>query len=231
MRGKEKCKALKEIRRQIAEENDIPYVVSQCSYQGDCKGTCPKCESELRYLERELAIRQGLGKAVAVVGISVSVCGGLTACGPVEMIKDGLGIGTVETAGDIAMPEKEIEPEGGGESQSADEALAGMIPLPEEEPGTEKNLPFPEEEPGAEKNLPLPEEEPVTGEILPYPGEEPVTGGILPYPGEEPVTGDILPIPDEQEETVMELEGDIALPEKGTGDSDESIPPLGETAP
>ena len=79
MKGKEKCKALKEIRRQIAEENDIPYVVSQCTYQGDCKGTCPKCESELRYLERELAIRQGLGKAVAVVGISASVCGGLTA--------------------------------------------------------------------------------------------------------------------------------------------------------
>ena len=65
MKGKEKCKALKEIRRQIAEKNDIPYVVSQCKYQGDCLGTCPKCEAELRYLERELAIRQGLGKAVA----------------------------------------------------------------------------------------------------------------------------------------------------------------------
>lgn len=80
MKGKEKCKALKEIRRQIAEKNDIPYVVSQCKYQGDCLGTCPKCEAELRYLERELAIRQGLGKAVAVAGISISVCASLTAC-------------------------------------------------------------------------------------------------------------------------------------------------------
>lgn len=83
MKGKEKCKALKEIRRQIAEKNDIPYVVSQCKYQGDCLGTCPRCEAELRYLERELAIRQGLGKAAAVAGISMSVCASLTACASV----------------------------------------------------------------------------------------------------------------------------------------------------
>lgn len=81
MKGKDKCKALKEIRRQIAKKNDIPYVVSQCKYQGDCSGTCPKCEAELRYLEKELAIRQGLGKAAAVAGISISVCSFLTACG------------------------------------------------------------------------------------------------------------------------------------------------------
>lgn len=84
MRGKEKCRALKEIRRQIAEENDIPYAVSQCTYQGECKGTCPKCESELRYLERELAVRRSLGRAVAIVGISTSVCAGLTACRTVD---------------------------------------------------------------------------------------------------------------------------------------------------
>lgn len=109
MRGKEKCKALKEIRRQIAEENDIPYVVSQCTHQGDCKGTCPRCEAELRYLERELAVRKGLGKAVAVVGISTSVCAGLTACSPVEMFKDAFGIGVVETAGDIELAPESIE--------------------------------------------------------------------------------------------------------------------------
>lgn len=88
MRGKEKCKALKEIRRQIAEQNDIPYAVSQCTHKGDCKGTCPKCEAELAYLERELAIRQGLGKAVAIAGISVGVCTGLAACSPVDTLKN-----------------------------------------------------------------------------------------------------------------------------------------------
>lgn len=87
MKGKAKCKALKEIRRQIAETNDIPYAVSQCTYQGDCTGTCPKCEAELKYLERELAIRQNLGKAVAITGISMGVCAPLTACTPEDFLQ------------------------------------------------------------------------------------------------------------------------------------------------
>lgn len=81
MKGKAKCKALKEIRKRIAEENDIEYIVSECTHQGDCKGTCPKCEAEVRYLEKQLAIKEGLGKAVAVAGVAASVCLGLTACG------------------------------------------------------------------------------------------------------------------------------------------------------
>lgn len=89
MKGKEKCKALKEIRRQIAEENSIEFAVSECKNQGDCKGTCPKCEEELRYLERELAIRQSLGKAVCIVGISAAVCSSLTACKPEPKTSSG----------------------------------------------------------------------------------------------------------------------------------------------
>ncbi len=105
MKGKAKCKALKEIRRQIAESNDIPYVVSQCTYQGDCKGTCPKCEAELKYLERELAIRQSLGKAVAVTGISVGVCASLTACTAEDLLKYIPGYEYEEaTTGEAPMP-------------------------------------------------------------------------------------------------------------------------------
>lgn len=90
MKGKEKCKALKEIRRQIAEKNDIPFAVSQCTFQGECTGTCPKCESELRYLEKELARRKKLGKAIAVAGISVSVCSTLSACSPIPHLIDSI---------------------------------------------------------------------------------------------------------------------------------------------
>ena len=57
-RGKQTCKILKEIRKQIAAENDIKLVIEECTYQGDCLGTCPKCEAEVRYLERELEKRQ-----------------------------------------------------------------------------------------------------------------------------------------------------------------------------
>lgn len=32
-RGKQTCKILKEIRRQIAEANDIEFITSECQYQ------------------------------------------------------------------------------------------------------------------------------------------------------------------------------------------------------
>ena len=73
MKGKAKCKLLKDIRRKIAEKNDIAYETSECKYQGDCSGTCPKCEAEVRYLEEELRKRQNVGKAVAVAGIAAAM--------------------------------------------------------------------------------------------------------------------------------------------------------------
>ena len=69
-KGKQTCKILKEIRKQIAAENDIKLVIEECTYQGDCRGTCPKCEAEVRYLERELEKRQRMGKAAMVAGLS-----------------------------------------------------------------------------------------------------------------------------------------------------------------
>lgn len=79
-KGKKPCKILKEIRRQIAEANDIEYVVEECQYKGECLGTCPKCEAEVRYLELQLHQRQLLGKAVMVAGISAGLLS-LSSCG------------------------------------------------------------------------------------------------------------------------------------------------------
>lgn len=82
-RGKDTCRILKEIRRQIAEANDIEFITSECHYKGDCLGTCPKCEAEVRYLEQQLRTRSLAGKAVALAGISAGVillsgCSGTT---------------------------------------------------------------------------------------------------------------------------------------------------------
>lgn len=71
-RGKQTCKILKEIRRQIAEANGIEFVTSECRYKGNCLGTCPKCEAEVRYLEQQLRARSLAGKAVALAGISAA---------------------------------------------------------------------------------------------------------------------------------------------------------------
>lgn len=72
-RGKQTCRILKEIRRQIAEVNDIEFITSECQYQGDCLGTCPKCEAEVRYLEQQLERKGIAGKAITVLGISAGL--------------------------------------------------------------------------------------------------------------------------------------------------------------
>ena len=79
-KGKQTCKILKEIRKQIAAENDIKLVIEECTYQGDCKGTCPKCEAEVRYLERELEKHQRLGKAAVFAGMAVGTMLTATSC-------------------------------------------------------------------------------------------------------------------------------------------------------
>ena len=62
MAGKEKCRLLKQIRAQIAAENDIDLVIEECTHKGECRGTCPRCESEVRYLEAELEKRRRMAK-------------------------------------------------------------------------------------------------------------------------------------------------------------------------
>ena len=79
-RGKSICAVLKTIRKQIADANEIKYEPRECHHQGECRGTCPGCEAEVRYLERQLDIRRQLGKAVAIVGISAGLSA-LLGCG------------------------------------------------------------------------------------------------------------------------------------------------------
>ena len=73
--GKQTCRILKEIRKQVAEANGIEYIVSECQYKGDCLGTCPKCEEEVLYLTRTLECRRLAGKVVSLVGLSVGLMG------------------------------------------------------------------------------------------------------------------------------------------------------------
>ena len=68
-RGKRICEALKALRKRIAEANDIPFDMEECSHKGDCPGTCPKCESELRYLMEAIDKREQEGKPVVLDGI------------------------------------------------------------------------------------------------------------------------------------------------------------------
>lgn len=70
--GKKICKELKAIRRKIAKENDIKLEIPECTFEGECRGTCPRCEAEVKYLERELSRRIAAGKVAAVAGIAAA---------------------------------------------------------------------------------------------------------------------------------------------------------------
>ena len=76
-RGKKICGYLKGIRRKIAEENDIKLDIPECTCEGECRGTCPRCEWEVQYLEKTLFERMKLGKIATISGLAL----GLTACG------------------------------------------------------------------------------------------------------------------------------------------------------
>ena len=73
-KGKSTCKLLKDIRQQIADANGISYQPKECYHKGDCTGTCPACEAEIRYLERELKARKGNGFGMKVAGIAAGIC-------------------------------------------------------------------------------------------------------------------------------------------------------------
>ncbi len=157
MNGKSKCKILKGIRKQIADENDIAFVTSECKYQGDCTGTCPKCEAELQYLESELRKRQNAGKAIAVAGIAATMLVAATACGPTSQplngdvpyqdtsstapsVSDKADMGEIEKPTDIELEGDIVIPP---DDDLFDDEVGGVPPV-ESEPD---DNPFSEKEP------------------------------------------------------------------------------------
>ena len=114
MKGKDKCKILKEIRAQIAAANDVAWVTENCTHKGECRGTCPKCEAEVLTLERALERRRAMGKRIAVVGLSAGILATATACSDPSGIEytppvgqesdDTIGIATGDIEPDYVFP-------------------------------------------------------------------------------------------------------------------------------
>lgn len=62
--GRNKCRILGNIRKQIAEANAIDYTPTKCTHTSPCSGTCPACERELQYLEQKLKEKKSRGEEV-----------------------------------------------------------------------------------------------------------------------------------------------------------------------
>ncbi len=52
--GKATCGYLKHIRIVVANRHGIKYAPKECTHKGACAGTCPVCDSELRYIDKQI---------------------------------------------------------------------------------------------------------------------------------------------------------------------------------
>ena len=69
---KEKCNHLKAIRKNMADALGVELNQTECTYEGDCKGTCPKCQQE----EKKLSAVLLKGTAVATsAALMLAGCG------------------------------------------------------------------------------------------------------------------------------------------------------------
>ena len=94
-KGKDLCDALKAVRKAVADANGIEYVPGKCTNDDECCGTCPACEAEVRYIERELKFRRLAGKAVTVAGIAIGAAS-FAACSTDKLTDDGLNNSSVQ---------------------------------------------------------------------------------------------------------------------------------------
>ncbi len=144
---KEKCRELKKVRAQIAADLGVDLKQRECTYEGYCSGTCPKCKSEEMMLNLAIMKRQmesaDMKRRVATAGITTAAALSLTGCnatttttleGDVEVVPT-----VEELSGDVEiLPSPEVEDIQGGiayiESESSSEEIVeGMLVAPETE--------------------------------------------------------------------------------------------------
>lgn len=149
---KEKCKRLKAIRKKLADGLGIDLKQRECTFEGECRGTCPKCRQEEEALNRAL-----LGKAAAVA-VSAGIL--LTGCqGEPEHTGNSSGRSNIDWEKVINL---DFLKSGKEEAPNPEEVLGFMTP-PSEEFELDGNI-----------VMPLPEGFELDGVTEVLPGEVPI---------------------------------------------------------
>lgn len=124
MNHKEKCKALKEVRKTIADKLGIDLHQTECTYEGECSGTCPKCAKEERTLNKAL-----LSGAVIASSIALCACNVTTGADNVDRVDR-----------DKDKESKKGESKGNsGKTKNTKNAIASLFGL-----GEEDDVPYPD---------------------------------------------------------------------------------------
>ena len=72
MDGKERCNILRAVRYRVASQNGITYKPHECTIEGKCIGTCPRCEEESKYIMNELRRMYKEGQFIHIDPISLA---------------------------------------------------------------------------------------------------------------------------------------------------------------
>lgn len=71
---KKKCNYLKAVRKNIADQLGIDLHQKECTFEGKCKGTCPKCEQEEKILNMALLKKGAVIVGVSAIALSTAAC-------------------------------------------------------------------------------------------------------------------------------------------------------------
>lgn len=95
--GREKCNKLREIRKLIAEVNNIEYKPAECDHTGPCAGTCPVCDEEIQYLDEQLQKKKRAGEEINIGGLVVDIA---------NDFEDNLRNDIDRTSGNMRLPNR-----------------------------------------------------------------------------------------------------------------------------
>ena len=74
MTGRERCDRLKRIRKGLADRLGVDLHQVECTYEGECRGTCPKCKQEEEILNRALFQRGTAVAGATMLATSLAAC-------------------------------------------------------------------------------------------------------------------------------------------------------------
>ena len=113
MTSKEKCSELKKIRKKLADSLNINLHQTECTFEGECSGTCPKCKQE------EKVLNTALLKKGAVVLSATALTLGLAACTPQD---------TNDLSGDVVVADPPTVEDLAGEIEEYPETPDTQVP-------------------------------------------------------------------------------------------------------
>ena len=132
MKGKDKCEFLRGIRKRVAEVNGIPYEPRECTYEGECTGTCPFCEKEAAELMAKIRKKETEGAEIKkddvgmlAIELGINECEGTDEDRCNEIILTG-------AEGTLVIGDAEKKEEIEKLKQMEEKPLRGDVPSPEE---------------------------------------------------------------------------------------------------